>query len=231
MINLTKRLYAVANFAKDGKVIADIGTDHGYIPVYLIQLGTAQKIIASDIGEGPLNRAVASAREYGVEDRIVFSRADGLSGVDRDVDTIIIAGMGGDNIISILDRDRWSLEGPHLVLQPQSRVQKLVLWLYSHGCYVDDAVLVRDFSRMYIVLSVKKSLIPGEITLAEAIAPRALFINRDPLLPDYLHQQVSKLRTMVKGAGSGRANMDEKLQNGRIALIGLERMIEEVEKW
>lgn len=232
MINLTKRLAAVASFAEDGRRIADIGTDHGYIPIYLMQLGRAEKIVASDIGLGPIERARISAREYGLEEKLTFVTADGLSGIDDSFDTVIIAGMGGDNIISILSEGSWALTKAHLVLQPQSRVQKLVRWLYNNGCTVSDACLVRDFGRMYIVLSVNRAEGKKNVSGAEALVPLPLFTGRDPLLREYLEEQIGKFAVMVDGIESGKTDeFSEKLHDAKDTLEGLKAMLSEAKKW
>lgn len=232
MINLTKRLAAVASFAEDGKRVADIGTDHGYIPIYLMQLGRAEKVVASDIGLGPIERARASAKEYGLEDKITFVTADGLCGIDESFDTVIIAGMGGDNIISILSEGSWALSKAHLVLQPQSRVQKLVRWLYKNGCCVSDGRLVRDFGRLYIVLSVNKADSAKEISGAEALAPLPLFQNKDVLLREYLEEQIVKFSAVVNGIAAGKTDeFSDKLRDAEDTLEGLEAMLSEVKKW
>ena len=102
---MNKRLELIASILPHGRGFADVGTDHGYLPVYMAQHGYSGKIIASDINEGPLSTAVASARQAGVEDRICFRLCDGLDGCgSEELDTVVIAGMGGDTICGILDR-------------------------------------------------------------------------------------------------------------------------------
>ena len=213
MIELSKRLAAVARFAENGTNIADIGTDHGYIPVYLAQKGTAKRIAASDIGEGPLQSARSSAVLYGVEDKIEFIRADGLSGIDSSFDTVILAGMGGDNIISILSDAPWTRASAHLILQPQTRVEKLTEWLYNSGFALRDAVLVRDAGKLYIVLSAaggsgKDTALPEW----KKYALEPLISNRDPLLGEYIGQLKEKLHISISGMESGKSADTEKLE-------------------
>ncbi|NLT13462.1 MAG: SAM-dependent methyltransferase, partial [Clostridiales bacterium] len=120
-LELSKRLQAIAAYVKQGSAVADIGTDHGYIPVYLAQHNIARRIIAADIRKRPLARAQLSSVEYGVDDRIEFRLTDGLDGLqEAGLDTIIIAGMGGETIAGILERAPWVLtENVRIILQPQ----------------------------------------------------------------------------------------------------------------
>jgi tRNA (adenine22-N1)-methyltransferase len=104
-IRLTPRLDAVAGYVAPGAAVADIGTDHGYVPVWLAQNDLARRIVAADIGRGPLERARASARLYGVADQIEFIQTDGLDGLaSAGLDTVILAGMGGQTMLGILAR-------------------------------------------------------------------------------------------------------------------------------
>ena len=102
---MNKRLEAIYALIGEGRGLVDVGTDHGYIPTALAQSGYAGNIIASDIKPGPLQAARRSAENAGVADKIDFLLCDGLDGCDPSaIDTIVIAGMGGDTICGILDR-------------------------------------------------------------------------------------------------------------------------------
>jgi tRNA (adenine22-N1)-methyltransferase len=115
---------AIASFIHRGASVADIGTDHGFLPVYLAQNGLARSIIASDISAGSLEAARRSATNYGVSDKITFIVAPGLSGIkETDVDTIVIAGLGGETIAAILNEAPWTRYSDiKLILQPQSKI-------------------------------------------------------------------------------------------------------------
>ncbi len=127
---LSPRLYAIARAAESGRHIVDVGTDHGYIPVWLALRGQTERITATDIRPGPLERAMRSAEAHGVESRIRFVLCDGLSydGASA-ADSVIIAGMGGETIISILAGAPWTKSGTRLILQPQTRQDELCVWL------------------------------------------------------------------------------------------------------
>jgi tRNA (adenine22-N1)-methyltransferase len=112
-----------------------VGTDHGYLPVYLAQSGKARRIMATDIRRAPLERAVTTAADFGLSDRIEFALTDGLDGIDgTQFDTVVIAGMGGETIAGILERAPWT-KAVHvrLILQPQTKLGVLRNWLDNTG--------------------------------------------------------------------------------------------------
>ena len=126
-LELTPRLRQIAAWVRQGAHLADVGTDHAYLPVWLTLQGRVASAIASDLRRGPLDRARETGRRYGVGDRITFRLGNGLAAVaPEECDTIVIAGMGGENIAQILAAAPWTADGRHtLLLQPQSRAEAL----------------------------------------------------------------------------------------------------------
>ena len=126
-LELTPRLRQIAAWVRQGAHLADVGTDHAYLPVWLTLQGRVASAIASDLRRGPLDRAQETGRRYGVGDRITFRLGNGLAAVaPEECDTIVIAGMGGENIAQILAGAPWTADGRHtLLLQPQSRAEAL----------------------------------------------------------------------------------------------------------
>lgn len=155
-IKLSPRLQAVASYITPNSTLADIGTDHGLLPVYCLQTGLCRALIASDIAEGPLASAKKTAREQDCLDRISFVCSPGLDGIEPgSVDTITIAGMGGETIQHIMQNAPW-LKGEqvHVILQPQSKLPELQNWLWQEGYRVERACLVKEGKRLYLILSV-----------------------------------------------------------------------------
>ena len=108
-MELSPRLQAIAEQVPQGAHLADVGTDHGYLPVWLLRDGRINSAIAADLREGPLNRARETARRFNVEEQISFRLCDGLSAIrPEETDTVTIAGMGGETIISILEAAPWT---------------------------------------------------------------------------------------------------------------------------
>lgn len=156
-MKLSPRLQALADWIEPGSRLADIGTDHGLLPVYCVLSGLTVYTAACDIREQPLMSARRNALENGVGDRIEFILCSGLDRVkEGSVDTVIAAGMGGETIVSILDAAKWLRnEGITLLLQPQSKTLELQQWLAENGYYTEKARLVRDSGRIYLLMRVR----------------------------------------------------------------------------
>ncbi len=154
MQELDKRLQAVASFVRPGSRVADIGTDHAYLPVWLVRHGVCPGAIASDLNAGPLRTAHGTVESAGLIDRIALRLGNGLDTVrPGEVEDIVIAGMGGETIASILDAVPWVKDGAlQLILQPMTRAEDLRRWLLYNGFTVDRECLVRDGRRQYTVL-------------------------------------------------------------------------------
>lgn len=155
MVSLDKRLSMVASMVRRGSRVADIGTDHAYLPVYLVQNGVCPSGIAADIGEGPLEAARHTVTEAGLTDKIALRLGDGLSPVSPDeADDIVIAGMGGETIVEILSAADWVKNARlRLICQPMTRAEELRRWLLTNGFSVAEERLVKDGHRLYPVMT------------------------------------------------------------------------------
>jgi tRNA (adenine22-N1)-methyltransferase len=133
----------------------DVGTDHGYVPVYLAQHGLAAEIYASDAAAAPLERARRNAETYGVAEKITFLRANGVPEFLRGrIDVLLLAGMGGETMAGILSRAPWLWEdGVTLILQPQTKLAELRAWLQGAGFAVPRCSVVSEGRRNYTVLT------------------------------------------------------------------------------
>jgi dinuclear metal center YbgI/SA1388 family protein len=153
-IRLPERLRAISELIPEGAFVADIGTDHGILPVYLAQSGRTRHIIASDIGAGPLSSARRTAEKHGVGDMIRFVAAPGLEGVgETEADTIVISGMGGETIAGILMGAPWTKHrGVRLILQPQTKIGVLYDFLRENGYHIINAGPARDRGRRYTII-------------------------------------------------------------------------------
>ncbi len=157
---LSKRLLAVASAVTPGNRVADIGTDHGYVPIYLVKQGKIPSAIAMDVNRGPLERAVRHIREQGLESRISTRLSDGMTELkSHEADTVILAGMGGDLICRILWKRKDLLdEHPELVLQPQSEWFKVRHTLHDLGYRIKQEWFLRDEGKYYVIMKA----IPGQ---------------------------------------------------------------------
>lgn len=225
-LHLTPRLLAAAEQVPAGARLADIGTDHAYLPVWLLLEGVIDSAIAADLREGPLNRARETAERYGVSGRISFRLCDGLSGVQpSEADTIVIAGMGGETIISILEAAPWTREGGvRLVLQPMTAQMPLRKWLSERGYRIEKERTACEGKRLYTIMSVTA----GEM---QGLSPGELWAGRrsgDPLGGDYLDMMAGKARRILDGQrGAQRRDAALTEEMARI-LADLEHMKKEL---
>ena len=155
MIKLGARLLAAASFVRGGGTLADIGTDHAFLPVYLIQNGLIPRAIASDIGEGPLANAQKTVDLCGLTDRIELRVSDGLKNyAPNEADEIVICGMGGNLIEEILTAAPWvRSEKTHLVLQPMTHAEDVRRYLCENGFVIEAERCVKDGARVYLLIS------------------------------------------------------------------------------
>ena len=192
-LELGPRLRAIAELVPLGcRTLADIGTDHGYIPVSLLLEGRLDRAIAADIGAPPLDHARRTAGLYGVSERMDFRLGDGLAVVEPgEAEVIVIAGMGGDTITEILDAAPWSRDGPLLLLQSMSRTDVLRRWLPANGYAVCREKLVQDKGVLYPILAVRGGETPPA---TEAQAQGGFLLEGDPLWGLYLADRLLRLR-------------------------------------
>ena len=207
-VTLDARLSSAAAFVRENSVVADIGTDHAYIPIYLIEQGIADFAIASDINRGPLERARQNAADHGVSDRMRFALADGLSGVEPEregVRDIVICGMGGELIASIIDASEYpKKEGVRLILQPMSQAARLRQYLSGAGFATVGGALCRAQDKLYQCIVCEYtgkacSLSPAELELgAENIEAEA-----SPLFFEMLANLIKKTERAIEGQRLG----------------------------
>ena len=196
LIKLPERLDKIAAFIEKGASVVDVGSDHGLLPVYLAQSGLATRIIASDISPGSLGAARRAASKHGVVENIEFIETPGLDGIaDTMVDTIVIAGMGGQNIASIICEAPWVKKRKvRLILQPQSKTDELCGFLRSTGYSLRDAEIVRDRGRYYIVI-VASSGRPRSSLSPEMELYSKLAAKKCPLLTKYIDMLITKTQS------------------------------------
>ena len=180
---LDERLSLVASFVREGAVLADVGTDHAYLPIYLLHAGICPRSVATDINEAPLNRAREHAAKYGAAEQISFFLADGLAGIDlaaEGVTDIAVCGMGGELIAGILDAAPYTRkEGVRCILQPMSSTEDLRRYLAGAGYRIEDEKLAAAGGKIYTCLAVVydgviRTPSPLEVLLGEAHVRRGM---------------------------------------------------------
>lgn len=154
-MNPGKRLTAAASFVRANKKVVDVGTDHAFLPAYLVLTGKTKQCLAVDIGRGPLDNAQKTVEKFALSDRIDLRISDGLQSVHPDeAQDITICGMGGTLMTRILSSCEWiQKEDLHLVLQPQSHVWEVRSFLFRNGFYIDREEILEDAGKLYITIS------------------------------------------------------------------------------
>jgi len=198
-IPLSSRLQACAAFVKKGDRIADIGCDHGYLSLYLLNSGLASFAVAADVNEMPLQSARLNAEKYGCCDKISFHLSDGVQNIPRDFDTMICAGMGADTIISILTAAPWlKSDSYRLILQCQSKTPMLRKFLSDNGWYIVEEQVLRDGRFLYTVMNVHYDPELSKLTDAQCHFPPALLVNPTNETQEYFNWIVNGLKIQAR---------------------------------
>jgi len=214
--SLSPRLGVCASFVRPGSVMADIGTDHALLPIWLVREGIAASAIASDINEGPIACARSNISSNGMGDRIATVVADGLGGITPgQASDIVIAGMGGDLIASILAAAPWVQDSSvRLILQPMSHAERLREYLFTTGFAVEDEQAVIDSGRVYSVMCVHYA---GSVQYDEVMLYGGLLVGRkDEASAEYLRRTALALKGKASGLASA-GNTDEAEKTLQIA--------------
>ena len=197
---LSSRLLACCGFVHPGDRVADIGCDHGYLGIYLLQNGIASAVIAADVNAGPLQCARENALKFGVQDRMQTYLSDGVQQIPRDFDTMVCAGMGADTMISILSAAPWLKDSRYrLILQCQSKRPELRRYLAAGGFSITRETLAQDGKFIYPVTEVVYQ--PGQTPAPwEYYATKQLLNDNSPLLPQFLRRVIGGLEDSLPGA-------------------------------
>lgn len=154
-MKLSKRLISISNFIDDNSKVIDVGCDHALLDIYLFKNKKNISLIASDVRSGPLKQAKRNIDKYNCDIKVKLGY--GISTIESDIDTVVIAGMGGDTIVDILNNDSNLLVNVEkMVLSPQSEWMKVRKVISSLGFYISNEVLVEDGTKFYLIIEAKK---------------------------------------------------------------------------
>lgn len=230
-MQLSKRMKAVADLAGMGDCLADVGTDHGYIPIYLLEERRFQRGIAMDVHEGPLLRARENIQSHGLSDRISCRLGDGLERLGKgEADTVVIAGMGGSLIIRILTEGEKVLkEVSRLVLQPQSEIAKVRDFLQEQGYQIEKEHMVLDEGKYYQAMRVvhgrMEKLLPEEAKYGSF-----LLKENDSCLKEYLNREEQKFREILESLqDGGNEKTKKRMEELNVELLLIERAKERMQ--
>ena len=189
-MQFSHRLKALAAMIPKEARIADIGTDHAYLPIHLAMRGTHPTVIGTELSPGPFARAFSCVCEHGLEDRVELRLGDGLEIIQPgEIDVLVIAGMGGATMVEILTRGREHLSHlKRLVLQPMGGQEPLRHWLDDHGWHPVQEDLIKEEGKYYEIIAAEPGQDEAYANIRHRIGPR-LMESPHPLLGEYLTYQ------------------------------------------
>ena len=201
-MKLSKRLQTIADFVKKGAVVADIGTDHAHIPIYLIKNNIISRAYACDINAGPLEKAKENINYYGVKN-IELRLSNGLEKLKTDeADTFIIAGMGGELIIDILDRGQGFFDKKNtFILSPHTKIEEVRNYLLRKGLKIMKEDMCIDDGKFYTVMEAVYMGKTFSYTKGELLFGKYLIDNKNPVLFEYLKKEKQKYLNIISADG------------------------------
>lgn len=220
-MQLDSRLSAVASLVRKNTKFADIGTDHAYLPVFLIKNGIIYNAIAADLRKGPLENARETAEAYNLTEKIELRLSDGLDNFnDGEVNEIAVAGMGGLLISQFIERTAWLRnEDVHLILQPMTHAEELRKTLFENGFKIDKEIATTDKDKLYIVISAYYCGETVKYTDADLIVG-SLPQNNDEASKKYLNHIYEKYNKKLIALQKAGKECDD-----------LEKIVGELKKW
>lgn len=194
----------VISFVDSKTTVADVGTDHGFIPIELVRRGLAAGAVAMDVRQGPLKQAREHIRQHGLEEKIETRLGDGVEKLKPgEADTVVIAGMGGQVMIHILENGRHLWRSVrHWILSPQSELDKVRRFLHRNGFDITKEKMVEDEGKYYTVMDVvfggDRKGPREELTQIQYLYGPRLIENRDQVLMEFLGREVRQLAQIAK---------------------------------
>ncbi len=234
-MELSKRMQAIADLVPWGLRVCDVGCDHAYIPIYLMEEEIAASALACDVKEGPLKIAEANIKEHGLEDKIITRLGSGLTNVSaEETDLVIIAGMGGKLVIRILEESMDKVRRMKvLLLQPQSEVEEVRAFLRDNHLQILQENMVEEDGKYYQILKVSPSdtitnqTLPLSQETVDLFGP-CLLMDKNPVLLHFLRYKQTvceKILMQMDKAGvdaGERRPMEERLSRINEALSYME---------
>lgn len=194
---LSKRLKAVAHMVTPNNIVADIGTDHGYVPIYLTKNNICPRAYAMDVNVGPINSAKRNIALEGLNDKVETILSDGLEKFQKGMaQSVIIAGMGGELIVSILKKSEHIDSIEELILSPHKNIDLVRKYLHSIGWKIIKEEMIEDANKFYTIIKAVKGqdLAYSEV---EYVYGKLLLDTKHPVLKEYLDKEHSKF-TKIK---------------------------------
>lgn len=222
MLQISERLKTVASMVPPCHTAADIGTDHGYVPAYLLLTEQCKYVIASDIAEGPCEAARETRDKYGLQQVMDVRTAPGLQGLAaNEAEAVVIAGMGGATIAAILD------ESPDIcktvnafILQPMNAAGLLRQWLCDHGYRIAEESLCKENGHIYVIIKALHAVEKQTLSLPERELGPCLINEKPALWPEYYREKVTRYRFLLQQMRRSPAAMESEKYKTLKELLG-----------
>ena len=218
--NLSERLLKAAQLVPTCDTFLDVGTDHAYLPVYLIKKGICKKAIASDLRKGPLESARRTAESFGVLQYTDLRLGSGFETVTPgEANAAVVAGMGGILISELINSSLNTVRQiKTLILQPMTAVYELRKFLYENNFIIKDEILVKEDSKLYHIISTESGTPPRQ-TESELFMGKKLFDSENPHLAEYMMRQLVKIKKQIDGLEKSKNPDSFKILNEKKKLL------------
>jgi len=229
ILNLTPRLKIIADSIQGFETLADIGSDHAYLPIYLVKNGRVKIVIATDVNSGPAEISRKRIKNHGLEPKVSVREGNGLRVINPgEAEVIVIAGMGGILIGDILDKGiDVAKSAKLLILQPMRDSEKVRKWLLEHGFDIIDEELVKDQDKIYEVIWSQPGEEAGEVKGPLFIGEK-IIKKKHPLLEEFIYRRVKELeKVMIALEAMDSDNCRERAEECRAMLA----YYKEVAEW
>lgn len=228
MLPISKRLQTIVSMVPKCNTVADIGTDHGYVPAFLLLSGQCRHAIASDIAEGPCRSAADTRDRHSLHRVMEVRKAPGLKGLSPgEAETAVIAGMGGATIAAILEESLPLAKTVEtFVLQPMNGAGMLRLWLIDHGLGIADEQLCKENGHIYVIIKAVQTAEKQELTDLQAEIGPCVLANKPFLWKEYVSEKAGRLQGLLtQMRGSPAAQNSDKYKNAEKMLARLETLL------
>lgn len=225
-IELSNRLKTISNLINNVKSIVDVGTDHGYIPIYLVGNSILDYAVASDINKGPVEKAKNNVKDFNLGNKISCRLGGGLTTVKpREVDAAIIAGMGGNLIRDIIEESKGVFKTlDYAVLQPVQNPEVLREYIYKSGYTILDEIIVKDEEKYYEIIKVKYDNNKREVEPIYYEISEILLNKKEPLFKEYIEFKLNKYTRVYE-------NLNEETELSRKRKEELRRIIQKLKEF
>lgn len=230
-MQLSQRLSSVASMVTAGNCLADVGTDHGYVPIYLYERNIIPHAIAMDVNKGPLERATLHIAESGMKEAIETRLSDGLAALKPgEADSVVIAGMGGPLIIRILSAYPETTESlKELILQPQSEIPEVRIWLYENGYEIVEEHMVFEDGKYYPMFKAVKNPQAEKLSDLEYKFGKLSVLGEKDVLKAYLVREIANKQNILKKLMEENSEKSKgRAEEMKALLAELEEMLREM---